>query len=453
MERERLIVVGGSDAGVMAAIWAKNTDPSLVVDMVVKDEFVNYSVCGAPFFLGGEVPSWEHLAHRTLSEIEALGINVHLNTEALAIDASGKRLLGRCADREEEMPYDRLVLAQGATANIPPLPGLDLDGVFTLHDMADTLKIDRYITEHQPRRAVIVGAGYIGLEMVEALSRRRLDVTVVEQLPQVLPTVDPELASLLAASMEQHQVRVLTGTGIQAIESSGRGLSVSCEGGERLAADMVMVVVGVRPNSSLASTAGIEITRGAVAVNHRMETSCQDIWAAGDGVTTFHLLLGSSYLPLGTTAHKQGRVAGINAAGGHASFRGVVGTQVVKLFDHVVGRTGLKEEEARRAKFSPLTVQSEVMDHKAYYPGSSPLRVRITGDAVTGRLLGAQILGSYGAEVAKRVDLFALGLMHSVFVDDLNDWDLSYTPPVSSPFDPVQMAAQAWTAAWKARQG
>lgn len=452
MAQTRVVVVGGSDAGVMAALWAKATDSSLHVEMVVKDQWVNYSVCGAPMFLGGEVPSVEKLAHRSLSDIEALGIHVHLNTEALAVDGNSQVLHVVHQGVERSVPFDRLVIAQGAQAAVPPLPGRDLPGVFSLHDMEDTVRIDRFIAQYQPQRAVIVGAGYIGLEMADALTHRHMTVTVVERLPQVLPTVDREFAHRLAGHLGAHGVHVMTDTTIERIERAGQGLVLTCHTGERLDADMVMIVVGVRPHASLAQSAGLHVHQGAVVVDERMATNRAHIWAAGDGVITQHQLLGTTYLPLGTTAHKQGRIAGINAAGGQAVFRGVVGTQVVKIFDWVVGRTGLKEEEARKVGFTPLTVESELTDHKVYYPGASPLWIRLTGDQHTRRLLGAQIMGQYGAEVAKRIDLFAIGLMQGALVDDVNDWDLSYTPPVSSPFDPVQMAAQAWQAAWKTQQ-
>ncbi len=445
MAAQRVIVVGGSDGGVMAALWAKITNPEVSVEMIVRDAFVNYSVCGAPFYLGGEVREFSSLAHRSLDDIAQAGIQVHLNAYAEDIDAHAAVLSVRTGGTLQKMAYDELIVATGAQANRPNLPGIGLPGVFTLHDMVDTQEIERYIAQHSPRCACVIGAGYIGLEMVEALSRRGMRVTLIEKITQILPTVDETLARRLTQRLDSAGIIVRVGTGVSAVQAQGDALTVECDRGASVMADLVIVAVGVHPSSRLAETASAKLDRrGAVVVNRRMESSVPHVYAAGDGVSTWHRMLGSSYLPLGTTAHKQGRVAGINAAGGDAIFEGVVGTQVVKVFDHVVARTGLKDAEAVAAGFVPLTVESEVPDHKAYYPSAHPLWIRITADRNTTRLLGAQILGTFGTEVSKRIDLLALGLWQEVRVADILSWDLSYTPPLSSPYDPVQMAAAHW---------
>jgi NADPH-dependent 2,4-dienoyl-CoA reductase/sulfur reductase-like enzyme len=320
--------------------------------------------------------------------------------------------------------------------------------------MGDTFALMRTLEETSPASAVIVGAGYIGLEMADALVTRGLSVTQMEQLPEVLPTVDPELGALVHAELAARGVEVLTGTTVRAIRRAqagghGRLLVEAATGdGEPVtrSADLVLVVVGVRPDTGLAVSAGARVgARGAIAVDRMMRTGLPDIYAAGDCVITHHRLLGETYLPLGTTAHKQGRVAGENACGGRREFAGSLGTQVVKIFDQAAARTGLRDHEAIAAGFDPVTVGSEADDHKAYYPGSHRIHMRFTGDRPTGRLLGVQLFGHRSAEVAKRVDAAATAIFHGMTVDAVSDLDLSYTPPLGSPWDAIQAGAQAWT--------
>jgi NADPH-dependent 2,4-dienoyl-CoA reductase/sulfur reductase-like enzyme len=303
---------------------------------------------------------------------------------------------------------------------------------------------------------VIVGGGYIGLEMADALTTRGIAVTQMEQLPEVLPTVDPGLGRLVHAELATRGVEVLAGTAVTRIgraPSGGSGrLSVDARGADGGAVtrsvDMVLVVVGVRPDTELAAAAGVQLgVRGAIAVDRQMNTNLPDVFAGGDCVVTWHRLLGETYLPLGTTAHKQGRVAGENALGGRREFAGSLGTQVVKIFDQAAARTGLRDHEARAAGFDPFTVESQADDHKAYYPGSHRIAMRFTGDRATGRLLGVQLFGHRHAEIAKRIDIAATAIFHGMTVDDLSDLDLSYTPPLGSPWDAVQAGAQAWVKA------
>jgi NADPH-dependent 2,4-dienoyl-CoA reductase/sulfur reductase-like enzyme len=303
-----------------------------------------------------------------------------------------------------------------------------------------------------PATVAVIGAGYIGLEMADALTTRGLRVIQMEQLGEVLPTVDPALGALVRAELDTHGVEVLTSTTARHIGRAPGGprrLRVDAQTADgtpisRLA-DMVLVVVGVRPDTGLAASAGAALgVKNAIAVDRQMRTNLPDVFAAGDCVVTHHRLLGETYLPLGTTAHKQGRVAGQNALGGHAQFAGSLGTQVVKIFDQAAARTGLRDHEASAAGFDPVTVQSEADDHKAYYPGSHRITMRVTGDRATGRLLGMQLFGHKNAEIAKRVDIAATAIFHGMTVDAVSDLDLSYTPPLGSPWEAVQMGAQAW---------
>lgn len=449
-----LVAIGGSDAGISAALRARELDPSVDVTVVVADSYPNFSICGIPYYFSREVQPWQSLAHRTHADLEATGMRLRLDTFATDIDVAGRRLTVRTPRGElDRIDYDELVVGTGALPSSAGIAGVDRlgpdDGVHVLHSMGDTFALERYLDEHDPQTAIIVGAGYVGLEMAEALTVRGLRVTQLQRGPEVLSTLDPELGALVRTELTEHGVEVRTRTTVASIERTRDGLSVHADhDGTPLTctADVVLLVVGVRPSTDLLERAGASLgAGGAVVVDDAMRTGLPHVFAAGDGVTTHHRLLGSTYLPLGTTAHKQGRVAGENAVGGDARFAGSVGTQVVKVFDLVASRTGLREHEAIAAGFAPATTTAVADDHKRYYPGAQPLTIRITGDTRDGRLLGAQLVGRLGTETAKRVDTFATALFAGLTVEQVSDLDLSYTPPLGSPWDAVQIATQTWT--------
>jgi NADPH-dependent 2,4-dienoyl-CoA reductase/sulfur reductase-like enzyme len=453
-----VVMIGGSDAGISAALRIGEIDPSADVTVVLADAYPNFSICGIPYYVSGEVSDWRNLAHRTIAVLEAAGMTLWPDTTARRINVTDRSLLvtGPCGT-DELISYDKLVIGTGAVPVRPPIGGLDelgpKEGVHQLHTMGDTFAVMRTLEDRQPASAVIVGAGYIGLEMAEALTARGLAVTQIEQLPEVLPTVDPELGALVHAELASQGVKVRPGTTVRQIsrasnshagalrvDATARGANVS------ETADMVLVVTGVRPDSDLAASAGAALSlKGTIAVDRAMRTNLPDVFAAGDCVVTHHRLLGETYLPLGTTAHKQGRVAGENALGGDREFAGSLGTQVVKVFDQVVARSGLRHAEAAAAGFDPVTTKSVADDHKAYYPGSHRITMRVTGDRATGRLLGMGLFGHRHAEVAKRIDIAATAIFNGMTVDEIGDLDLSYTPPLGSPWEAIQMGAQAWT--------
>jgi NADPH-dependent 2,4-dienoyl-CoA reductase/sulfur reductase-like enzyme len=459
-----LVMIGGSDAGISAALRAGELDPGADVTVVSEDAYPNFSICGIPYYLSGEVTPWRNLAHRTVADLEAAGMRLRLDTTARRIDVPGRKLLiTSAAGGEEVLSYDKLIVGTGAVPVLPAITGVaghgalgSGAGVHLLHSMGDTFAVMRTLEQAAPASAVIVGAGYIGLEMADALTVRGLAVTQMEQLAEVLPTVDPQLGALVHGELASRGVEVLTGTTVRAITRAAAGqagrleVAATAADGSAVtrAADMVLVVVGVRPETALAAEAGAALgVKGAIAVDPGMRTNLPDVFAAGDCVITRHRLLGVTYLPLGTTAHKQGRVAGENALGGNRQFAGSLGTQVVKVFDQAAARTGLRHHEADAAGFDPVTVESVADDHKAYYPGSHRITMRVTGDRATGRLLGMQLFGHKNAEIAKRIDIAATAIFHGMTVDGLSDLDLSYTPPLGSPWDAVQMGAQAWTRA------
>ena len=456
-----LVMIGGSDAGISAALRARELDPSADVTVVVADTYPNFSICGIPYYVSGEVTHWRNLAHRTVADLEATGMALRLDTTAQRIDVPGRKLqvTGR-GGADELIAYDKLIIGTGAVTVQPPIAGLTGpgalgpdDGVHVLHTMGDTFAVMRTLEETSAATAVIIGAGYVGLEMADALIARGLAVTQIEQLPEVLATVDAQLGALVHAELAAQGVEVLTRTTARQISkasiTSPSRLRVQAEtaSGDAVEqmADMVLVVTGVRPDTELAAAAGARLgVRGAIQVDPAMQTGLPDVLAAGDCVVTHHRLLGQTYLPLGTTAHKQGRVAGENALGRNRQFGGSLGTQVVKIFDQAAARTGLRHDEAAAAGFDPITVQSDADDHKAYCPGSHRITMCVTGDRASGRLLGMQLFGHKQAEIAKRIDIAATAIFNNMTVEEMSNLDLSYTPPLGSPWEAVQMGAQAW---------
>ncbi len=460
----RLVVIGGSDAGISAALRARELDPSTEVTVVVADAYPNFSICGIPYFVSGQVTHWRNLAHRTLRDLEETGMRVALDSRATEIDPTNRQVrIATTVGEEHSVSYDALVIGTGATSIRPSIAGLigdgalgATDGVHLLHSMGDTFDLMQSLERFAPKRAAIIGAGYIGLEMAEGLRARDIAVTQFEQLEEVLPTVDRALGARVRDELVAHGVVVHTDSTVTRIahspaRSPGR-LAVEAVSKSNdlrtVFVDIALVVVGVRPDVELARRAGVHIgTHGAIKVDTSMRTNIEGVFAAGDCVETHHRLLGTTYLPLGTTAHKQGRIAGENAVGGSIEFAGSLGTQVVKVFDMAVARTGLRDHEAKDAGFDPVTYEFEADDHKAYYPGSHRIAIRLTGDRVSKRLLGLQLFGHHESSIAKRIDTAATAIFHEMTVGEVSDLDLSYTPPLGSPWDAIQVGAQGWESA------
>ena len=438
----QLLIIGGSDAGISAALRAREIDPSVNVAVVVADAFPNYSICGLPFYVSGEVPDWHSLAHRTREEIEREGIRLLLNHTARAIDSVKKTVeVDDTTGRVQSLSYDRLVIATGAAPIRPPIAGLDLPGVYLLHTMEDSFRIHAHVTERHSQSALIVGGGYIGLEMAEALGHLGLKVVLIEALPHVMPPVDPDIAEHIEKELTSRGVELHLEEPVQGFEGNGSVKRV-VTGQAGYDVDFVVLAIGVRASSRLAGEAGVPIgATGAIQVDASMATSVPDVYAAGDTAEAHHLVTGRpAYIPLGTTANKQGRVAGENAAGGRLSFEGIVGTAITRVFELEVGRTGLTEGQAREAGFDPV---SSVITHRsraAFFPGSQPITAKLIADRTSGRLLGAQVAGKDGA--AKRIDVPAVAIQQGLPASALPDLDLSYAPPFSPVWEAVQIAAQ-----------
>ncbi len=447
----RLVVIGGGAAGMSAASAARRTDPGLDVVVCEAGGFAAYGMCGIPYYLGGTVPEPENLlAYPPSAFREKRGIDLRLHTRVTGIDPAARQVRlaagtpaarAPSATRGEPLAYDALVVTTGADPVRPPMPGLDDRRVFTIRSLDEAIGLRRLLASGTVRRAVVVGAGYVGLETAEALVCAGVDVDVVEALPGVLGTVDEPVAALAQAEVERH-VRLRLGARLEAVDrgSTPAGCLTAVVEGEEIPADLVVIAVGVRPATDLLIQEGARHLRDrSVLVDAGMRTSLPDVFAAGDAVALPHLVLGRpAWIPLGPAANKTGRVAGTVAAGGTASFRGVVGTAVVKVFGLEVARTGLGLAEAQAAGLDAVATDEVSRSRAKYYPGSSPLHVRLVHTR-EGRLLGGQLAGREGA--AKRVNVLATALHAGFTVEDLAALDLSYAPPFAPVYDPVLAAA------------
>jgi len=442
---KNLVIIGGSDAGISAALRAREIDPEIRPTMIVADNFPNFSICGLPYYISHDVTHWKNLAHRTREDVEKEGINLLLEHTAQSINTQSKQVT--ITDKTgtlKSLNYDKLIIGTGAISMRPNIPGLNHPGVFFLRWIPDSIAIDEHIKKHSPKTAVIIGAGYIGMEMSEALTKRGLTVSIVEFADSVMPSFDADFGNRIRDMLIHNGILVYNKIAVESINTIDKRLVVKGTGNLELPADMVLVSVGSVPNTALGQSIGINTgTKGAFKVNLKMETNIPDVYAAGDCAETWNRILQKyTYLPLGTVAHKQGRIAGENATGGSREFSGSLGTQSVKVFDKVIARTGLNEKEARDAGFQPVSTDFETWDHKVYYPPAEKLYIKVTADRTTKRILGAQMLGAYKTEVSKRIDIFATAIYHGIMVNEFSNYDLSYTPPLSSPWDPVQMAVQ-----------
>ncbi len=443
-----ILIIGGSDAGISAALRAREIDPQCIVTLILKDSYPNFSICGIPYYLSGEVPRWQNLAHRTLEDIASYGIEVFAETEAHGIDIAAHRVEVTRNGASLELPYDRLIIATGARPVVPnfarTLDPQTQRHVHFLHTMDDARRLE----DQTVHSTAIIGGGYIGLEVAEAYALRGVEVTLFEQGPHILGRFAPQLSDAVEESLQGGGVAVKRENLVQHISCNNDVVYLDALGPDGLAIhsfDTVIVAIGVVPEVGLATQAGIALGKqGAIAVDPMMHTSAEDVFGAGDCVQTHHALIPGTYVPLGTTAHKQGRIAGENAVGGTRAFKGSVGTQVLKIFDLVAAGTGLNDGEAISAGFRPETVLHAPYDHKNYMPGATKISIALTADLGTHRLLGLQMVGPVESGIHKRIDTAATALFAGLTVEDLLDLDLSYAPPLSSPWDAIQETAQAW---------
>jgi NADPH-dependent 2,4-dienoyl-CoA reductase/sulfur reductase-like enzyme len=446
-DRRRLVVIGGVAGGATAASKARRCCPEAEIEIYDQGRFISYAGCGLPYFLGGFSPDWKKLLARTPREFEKdHNIDIHLHHRVDSIDPDNKRIsvTDLEAGKEFQRDYDTLVVATGAVPIMPDFPGKDLEGVFVLRSLADALEIKSFLDSQAPEKALIVGAGSIGLEMSEAFRRLGLQVDLVEAGDHVMPHLDPGMAPPIAEHLEKNGVRVHLESKLQAMESNnGRVQRVATSNGD-IEADLVLVCIGIAPATSLAAEAGLELgARKAIKVDEYMRTSKEDILACGDCVTTRNYVTGEdSWIPLGSTSRKQGRTAGDTFSGEDSPFPGVQGTFILKVFEMTVGKSGVSSAEANRAGFEAQDVIFEEFTLPRYYPAGGNMVSCVTFDKKSGRLLGAQVVGDFSSQADKRLDIFATAIKAGMTANDLSSLDLAYAPPYSNPLDMPIIAGQ-----------
>jgi len=439
MTRQRVVVVGGDAAGMTAASRVRGTDPEAEVVVLELGRFTSYSACGIPYLIGGVVSGGvEALVARSPDEHRRRGIDVRMATEAMEVDTAAGEVvvLDHHTGRTERLGYDHLLLATGGEPIRPPLPGIDLPFIHGVQSLGDAEAL-LALAEEGCRRIVVVGGGYIGLEMAEAYIERGCSATIVERLAQPLALLDEDFGGRLADALRGRGIDVRTNTDVQGFEP---GL-VHTSGGD-ITADLVVLGIGVRPRAQLAAAAGIELgVAGAVHVDDRQATTTERVWSAGDCAESTHLVTGKQvHIALGTYANKHGRVAGINIAGGDVRSPPVAGTAITKLCSLEIGLTGIRQSQAVAEGLDAIAVTVDTSTTAGYMPDASSMTVRMTAERGTGRLLGAQIIGGEGS--AKRVDTVATALAARMTVTEVADLDLAYAPPFSSVWDPVAVAAR-----------
>ncbi|WP_054812027.1 FAD-dependent oxidoreductase [Nocardia arizonensis] len=453
---ERLVIVGGDAAGMSAASQARRLRGAPDMEIVVfeRGRFASYSACGIPYWVGGSVAERDALIARTPHEHRERDIDLRMRTEVVELDVRGRRV--RVSDAVSGAcywhPYDKLVLATGAVPIRPELPGIDAEGVHGVQTLDDGQALLDTLDRTEGKRAVVVGAGYIGVEMAEAMIGRGYEVTVVHRGAQPMSTLDPDMGALVATAMGGLGIALVCEAEVTAIraDESGRVRAVVTSDAE-YPADVVILGIGVRPETTLARAAGLPLgDSGGLRTDLAMRVrGHHDIWAGGDCVEVLDLVSGRErHIPLGTHANKHGQVIGSGVGGGYATFPGVVGTAVSKVCDIEVARTGLLEEQAREVGLQFVTATIESTTRAGYFPGATPMTVKMIAERRTGRLLGVQIVGREGA--AKRVDVAAVALTARMTVEQMTALDLGYAPPFSPVWDPVLVAARKATAAVQA---
>ncbi|MCD2189543.1 FAD-dependent oxidoreductase [Actinomycetospora soli] len=448
----RIVVIGGDATGMSAANTALRhtaADGGEAPEVIVleRGHYTSYSACGIPYWIAGEVPERDDLVARTPEQHREAGIDVRMRTEATGIDVEKQVVSFRALDGDGttgELEYDDLVIATGATPVYPPLDGIDAEGIHGVQSLEQGEQIVKDLDASQARRAVVVGAGYIGVEMAEAMLSRGLEVTVLDRAPEPFTQIDPDLGSIVRDAMEGMGITVLTGTSVEGFDTGEDGRVAAVRTGDgAVAADIVVIGLGVAPNVSLAQEAGLTVGQsGGLVTDVRMRCVGQEnVWAGGDCVEVHHRLSRKGVaIALGTHANKHGRIIGTNLAAGYGTFPGVIGTAISKVCSLEIGRTGLGENEARAAGYGFVTATIESSNVAGYMPGAEMMTVKVIAEERSGRLLGAQIVGR--ANSAKRIDVFATAIWNGMTLEEMTFMDLSYAPPFSPTWDAVLVAAR-----------
>ena len=439
----KVVIVGGVAGGASAAARLRRLDEQAEIVVFERSGYVSYANCGLPYYIGGVIDAPEALTLQTPeSFLSRFRVDMRVRHEVTAIHPDRKTVSVKNLETGEtfEEPYDKLILSPGAKPTQPRLPGVGLEKLFTLRTVEDTFRIKDYINTHHPSSAVLAGGGFIGLELAENLRELGMEVTIVEQLPQLMNPFDPDMAAFIHSETRRHGVKLALGRTVAGFAERDGGVDVLLEDAPALHADMVVLAIGVTPDTALARDAGLELgVKGSIVVNDRMETSDPHIYAVGDAVQVKHSVTGQNVLlSLAGPANKQGRIAADNICGGDSRYLGSQGSSVIKVFDLAAAVTGVNETNARKAGLDVDTVVLSPMSHAGYYPGGKLMTMKVVFEKGTYRLLGAQIVGYEGVD--KRIDVLATAIHAGLSAAELKDLDLAYAPPYSSAKDPVNMA-------------
>lgn len=438
----KIVIVGGGAGGATAAARARRLDESAEIVLFEKGEHVSYAHCGLPYYIGGVIQNRDALLASTPERFKnRYQVDVRTRTEVKRILRDEKAVEVEELDTGKvyRERYDKLILSPGASPVIPQIEGVNLDGIFTLRNLSDADKIVRFINERNPQRALVVGAGFIGLELVENLRRRGMEVTLVEMLDQVLPAMDAEMTKVIEVELKRNGVNLALNEQVVKFEQEGDAIVAEFKSGRRVEVDMVMLSVGVKPNTELASSAGLEIgTKGGIKVNEFLQTSDPDIYAIGDAVEVPHFVTGEPVLvPLAGPANRQARIAVDNIYGRGVKYKGVLGTAIVKVFNIVAASTGVNEKTLNRLGIRYEKCYLHPFAHATYYPGATQMTIKLLFSPSNGRILGAQIVGGDGVD--KRIDIFATAILAGMSVEDLTHLELAYAPQFSTAKDAVNI--------------
>ena len=436
----KIAVIGAVAAGTSAAAKARRTDKEAEIVVFEKGTDISYAGCGLPYYISGVTPSRDKVVMNTAQDFkEKYNVDVRLQHEVTKINKDLKKVIYKNLNTGEtgEYSYDKLVIATGASPVKPPFAGLDLENIFTLRSVESADQIKVAVSREEVKKATIIGAGLIGLEMAESFSELGIEVTVIELEDQVLPPFSKEMAEIVAEHLKEKGVELILDDGVDHFEGQNRVEKVVTASGREVKTDLALLSIGVKANSKLAEEAGIEIGEtGAIKVNEKLETSNKDIYAAGDCAESTDLLTNKDvWIPLGSTANKQGRTAGENAAGGDYKHYGILKTGITKIFDLTVARTGLSLEEAKKEDIDAVAVKIKAHNHASYYPGTAPIHLRGIFDRENGVIVGAEVIGGNGAD--KRIDVLATAIYNRMTAGELFQVDLAYAPPYSGPKDAV----------------
>lgn len=439
----KIVIIGGVAGGMSAATRLRRLNEKAEIIVLEKGPYVSFANCGLPYYIAGEIEERSDLLVQTPEQLQArFALDVRPNSEAISIDAAKKEVRVKSSEEEYALSYDKLILSPGAKPVVPPADGIEeAKNIFTLRSVPDVDGITEFIEQHQPKKAVVIGAGFIGLEMAESLVSRGLEVTIVEKAPHVLPPFDEEMAAYITNELKTHGVQLYTGLGATAFEDEGK--TVVLENGERLVSDLTLMSVGVSPESALAKTAGIETgLRGGILVDEQYETSQKDIYAVGDAIIVKQQVTGEDALiALASPANRQGRQVADVISGLPRRNKGSIGTAIVRVFDLAAASTGLNERQLKQADKTYDVIHIQGKSHAGYYPNASTILLKLLFHPVNGKIYGAQAIGKDGAD--KRIDIIATAIKAGLTVQDLPELEFTYAPPFGSAKDPVNMAGYA----------